>query len=70
MELSSHISIEEEKMNSAADKAIEYFSILPDTPGIWDTFIPKYVEVGISLFWLKSHSDIKNTYNLGVQRVL
>ena len=45
MELSSHISVEEQKMKASADKAIEYFTTLPYTSGNWDTFIPKYVQV-------------------------
>ena len=45
MELSSRISIEEEKMRFAADKAVVYFSVLPHSSGNWDTFIPKYLEV-------------------------
>ena len=45
MELSGLIGIEEEKMKSAAENAINYFEILVDTAGNWDTFIPKYVQV-------------------------
>ena len=47
MELSGLIGIEEEKMESAAQSAINYFEILVDTPGNWDTFIPKYVQVTV-----------------------
>ena len=49
MELSGLIGIEEEKMKSAAENATNYFEILVDTPGNWDTFIPKYVQVTMHL---------------------
>ena len=47
MELSGLIGIEEEKMKSSAESAVDFFENLVDTSGNWDIFIPKYIQVNI-----------------------
>jgi hypothetical protein len=35
----------EDFMRSCADKALNFFDVLRDTPGVWDIFVTKQVEV-------------------------
>ena len=49
MELSGLVGIEEEKMKSAAERAVDFFEYLVGESGNWDTFIPKYIQVAMHL---------------------
>lgn len=49
MELSGLIGIEEEKMKSAAERAVDFFEYLVGESGNWETFIPKYIQVAMHL---------------------